>query len=119
MPMFHMAAIAQGRDFAPEVLILGSGQEFVAIGRREPGPEGHQFVRLFIGKRSKKDRIDDAEDRGVGSDSEGQSKRSYCGKAGAPKQGSEGVAEVLKQGAHLIHSEGVVRGQWRTARQIS
>jgi hypothetical protein len=78
----------------------------VPVGRGQPGPEGHQLFRLFIAQRPQKNGVDDAEDGGVSADAERQRQHRDRGKARAPKQRSKGVAEVLKQGAHLIHSEG-------------
>ncbi len=65
---------------------------------RIPLPEHDEAVWLGVGQRPQKHRLDDAEDDGVGSDPERQSKDRDYGKPGIVPQSPDGVAKVLTHG---------------------
>ena len=50
---------------------------------------------MVDGEGFQHDRIDQAEDRGVGSDAEGERKNRHGGESGTGAKGSKGVAKVL------------------------
>src|SRR6185437_9030415 len=70
--------------------------------REVPAPRSHgdlyQFFRMTYGKRLEDQRVRDAEDRGVGTDPEGEGEDGDEGEPGARAQGPCGVAEVGAEG---------------------
>ena len=66
------------------------------------GPFGqeHQPVGLVVGQRAQQDRVDHAEDRGVGADAQGQGQDGHGGESGTPRQHPSPVTDVLPPGFH-------------------
>ena len=66
------------------------------------GPFGQedQPVRLLVGKGAQEDRVDHAEDRGVGADAQGKGQDGHGGESGAPRQHARAVTDVLPPGFH-------------------
>ena len=56
--------------------------------------ERDQPVRLRIGERLEENVVNDAEDRGIGADAEGEGERGDEREARRPRQAAEGEAEV-------------------------
>jgi hypothetical protein len=77
-------------DLLPERI----GEHVVEAGR---SPHLQQLLGMADGQSFEHHRIDEAEDRGVGSDAEGEGKNRDGGEARGGAKGSEGVAEVLEE----------------------
>ena len=56
-----------------------------------------QAVRVLVGKRPQHDRVDDAEDRRVGPDPEGESDQRHRRGAGIAREKAQPVAQVLPE----------------------
>jgi hypothetical protein len=63
--------------------------------------EAHQLMGLFVRERAQEDGVDDAEDGGVGTDSERQGNHGNGREAGSPDPRPERVANVLEG---LLHA---------------
>jgi hypothetical protein len=67
----------------------------------ESAPAGaaqfHELLRIPHGKHPEQHRVDQAEDRGVGADTQSQRNQGYDGKAGAPPEHTEPESQVLPQ----------------------
>jgi hypothetical protein len=55
----------------------------------------HDVVGIRVGQRLEQDRMDDAEDRRVGPNTEREREQGYAGKSRALDQPAEGVLDVL------------------------
>jgi hypothetical protein len=64
--------------------------------------EPHQLAVVLDRQRAEHQRVDDAENRGVGTDPQSQRKDRHHGKAGAAAHRSEGESQVFSE---LIHFE--------------
>jgi hypothetical protein len=68
--------------------------------------DGDQLAGIAIGQRAEQHRVHRAEDRGVGSDSQGEREDDDAGEGRALGQAAEAVAEILQEGIHGAISSG-------------
>jgi hypothetical protein len=65
---------------------------------RDDLANGDYALRIFVGKRLKKDRVDKREDGGIGADADGEREdRDDC-KTGILTDAAKSIAEILKDG---------------------
>src|SRR6185503_5373857 len=60
----------------------------------------HETLRIRVRQRLQQQRIDDAEDRGVGADADRERGNDDEGQHRAASRGTNGVADVLQESAH-------------------
>src|SRR3982751_1051726 len=72
----------------------------VRVRRRFVAVDVDQFVRLGDGQRAEQNGVDDAEDRAVDADAEGEREQRDQREAGSLPEAPHGVADVLRQGFH-------------------
>src|SRR5262249_51530499 len=65
----------------------------------------HELIGMMKRQRAEEDGIHNAEDRGVGSDAEGQCQDDDDGESGGSAQGAEAIGDVLKERSHSIFDE--------------
>jgi hypothetical protein len=86
----------------PPVEEIG-GVGVLELGNAEPRggvPHPHQPLRVGVGQRPQQDAVDDAEDRGVGADAEGQGEDREQGESRLPQELADGGAEVAEERIH-------------------
>jgi hypothetical protein len=76
----------------------------VGVGEEPPVPgdrsHSREPVRVGIRQRLEQQRVDDAEDGGVGADADGERDDDHQRQRGGAPQSPDGVAEVLQEGSH-------------------
>src|SRR5207247_2390118 len=84
-------------------------------------PHQNQVFRFLIREGLEHDRIDDAEDGGVGADTQSKRHYSYNSEAGPPCKQSQTISQVLPESLHRVtsrlknHSERIRVNQRRVA----
>ena len=73
-------------------------------------PDGDQLIGRGIGQRPEERRIDDAEDRGVDADAEGQRRHSGGGEAWRLREEPQRIPQVLQQRLHAAEATAVANG---------
>src|SRR6185295_6541296 len=73
----------------------------VQVRHRLIKPHGHKPFRVRVGQRSQQDCVDDAEDRRVGADSEGQCDDCDQGEPGTLYEQPDPKAKVLEEFVHF------------------
>ena len=61
----------------------------------------YQTFGIFVWQRAQEDRVNNAEYRGIGTDSQSQGEDGDCGEAGGSEHGPNCVPKVLQQCIHL------------------
>lgn len=98
----------EGRTYAFEASALGSERGDVGKRKRSSivsrslvgGPNEHEAVRVGNRKLAKEKRVDEAEDRGIYRNAEGQRQDGDGGESRIVHQRSQTVSNVLQKGGH-------------------
>lgn len=93
------AAIAENAVLVVPILIVQRRNPRVRIAWTVL-PQDRQFARLVEGKRSQEGRIDKAEDRGIGADSQGQHDDPHRRESRGTGEEACAIPNVLNEGWH-------------------
>ena len=93
-------AVRVDKDDNVWVVDEGQRRHQVRVAVRIPFREHHQSIGILVRQRIEQDRLDDAEDRGVGPDAEDERQKSDRGVRGLPEERADRVPEIAKQVAH-------------------
>ena len=111
------AELIEGAGPAREVGVVGVGHAVARDALARQGLEdGGQPLRLGVGERLEKNRVDDREDRGVRADAQGQRRQGDRGESRALAQSPDRIANVLQQGIHGARREWLRRAARRVSR---
>ncbi len=85
----------------PDIDVLAGRRPVLGnVDPRRPQPQHGQPIGIGIRQGLQQDPVDDAEDRGIGADSDGERRDDDEGRNRAAPQHAQGVAEILEQGVH-------------------
>ena len=85
----------------PDIDVLAGRRPVLGnVDPRRPQPQHGQPIGIGIRQGLQQDPVDDAEDRGIGADSDGERRDDDEGRDRAAPQHAQGVAEILEQGVH-------------------